>query len=445
MLVKEIPEDYAYLAHHGIKGQRWGIRRYQNADGTLTKLGRRRLGIDKSRRQIRKEAKEKRKQAEAAQKAADERAKLHEEMVRDPNKLYKYRNALSKEEIDSVMRDIEFNRKIKEIKKKDVDSALTTMQQVVDFSRKTSDLLGNAKSIYNLYAEAYNTFSKSGKKLTKIGEKKDDDSWERVLRTTDPEVLLANQQNLSNAQLKDLNTRVLNAKQIRSNLDSMKVIPEVVKDYSNQDGNNKDWSYVDKVQKGDKTYYVYDQDLYNKTFNAAKNKSVVELNDFRDNLANIVGNKMQSNNWTGGDQRKLETVRAALVAADEARSSPAVTKKADTKAPASNNVSGGAKGIKAQKWGVRQKESDHEYVDKFTKGDKTYYVYDRDLYNRTVEAAKGAKMKDINDFRYRLGEATIAKKQANNFTDVDRRRLDTINAALANLDEERYVGKHVKN
>lgn len=28
-----------YLMHHGIKGQKWGIRRFQNEDGSLTKRG----------------------------------------------------------------------------------------------------------------------------------------------------------------------------------------------------------------------------------------------------------------------------------------------------------------------------------------------------------------------------------------------------------------------
>lgn len=35
---------YGYLAHHGIKGQKWGIRRYENPDGTLTEAGKKRYG-----------------------------------------------------------------------------------------------------------------------------------------------------------------------------------------------------------------------------------------------------------------------------------------------------------------------------------------------------------------------------------------------------------------
>lgn len=35
---------YEYLAHYGIKGQKWGVRRYQNSDGTLTAAGKKRYG-----------------------------------------------------------------------------------------------------------------------------------------------------------------------------------------------------------------------------------------------------------------------------------------------------------------------------------------------------------------------------------------------------------------
>ena len=37
MIFSSAPNDY--LMHYGIKGQKWGIRRYQNPDGTLTEEG----------------------------------------------------------------------------------------------------------------------------------------------------------------------------------------------------------------------------------------------------------------------------------------------------------------------------------------------------------------------------------------------------------------------
>lgn len=40
---------YWYLAHHGIKGQKWGIRRYQNPDGSLTAEGMKRYGYSMSK------------------------------------------------------------------------------------------------------------------------------------------------------------------------------------------------------------------------------------------------------------------------------------------------------------------------------------------------------------------------------------------------------------
>lgn len=36
--------EYNYLCHYGIKGMKWGVRRYQNPDGSLTAEGRKRYG-----------------------------------------------------------------------------------------------------------------------------------------------------------------------------------------------------------------------------------------------------------------------------------------------------------------------------------------------------------------------------------------------------------------
>lgn len=41
--------EYDHLAHHGILGQKWGVRRYQNSDGTLTDLGKKRYRKDLDR------------------------------------------------------------------------------------------------------------------------------------------------------------------------------------------------------------------------------------------------------------------------------------------------------------------------------------------------------------------------------------------------------------
>lgn len=58
------------LYHHGVKGQKWGIRRYQNDDGTLTAEGKKRYGVES----VSEMSKETLKQYQADRKAAAKEA-----------------------------------------------------------------------------------------------------------------------------------------------------------------------------------------------------------------------------------------------------------------------------------------------------------------------------------------------------------------------------------
>lgn len=77
-----IPYSEDYLAHHGILGMKWGVRRYQNKDGSYTELGRKHYGSvhygfgDKVSRLERKAARMERKAEKLDTKAAKRRKRV---------------------------------------------------------------------------------------------------------------------------------------------------------------------------------------------------------------------------------------------------------------------------------------------------------------------------------------------------------------------------------
>ncbi len=81
-----------YIQHYGIKGMKWGVRRYQNKDGTLTAEGKKR---------------------EAAKDA--NRAE-----IQDRKEAYKNRRTLSDEEINTRVRRLEQEKRLKSLTEDDI-------------------------------------------------------------------------------------------------------------------------------------------------------------------------------------------------------------------------------------------------------------------------------------------------------------------------------------
>lgn len=79
----------SYLIHHGIKGQKWGVRRYQNADGSYTDAGRSRYGI-KAEKRIAKLTKYRDKKAKVSARKASDNRELAKQRKFDLEDLEKY-------------------------------------------------------------------------------------------------------------------------------------------------------------------------------------------------------------------------------------------------------------------------------------------------------------------------------------------------------------------
>lgn len=126
--------DNNELTHWGIKGQRWGIRRFQNKDGSLTEAGKKRRGIDDNDDDDTESTETKR-----------------ERLLKSTNasELYKNRNLLTTAELNERLNRIDTERRLSEAAAKESKpkkTAIDRVNTILKYGNKINEIYNFTKT-----------------------------------------------------------------------------------------------------------------------------------------------------------------------------------------------------------------------------------------------------------------------------------------------------------
>lgn len=267
------------LQHHGIKGQRWGIRRFQTKDGALTPRGQKRYNkeMDKlkaEKKRLRNEERTKKKMAKLdAMKSDIDKMKKgskeddkpletpeqkRERLLKstNPKELYEDRDALSTFELNERINRIDTEARLKS--KIVEEKQQTSMEWTNDKMQSAKRTLDNVTNLYKSVDNAYSSVANSaiGKTLAKqLGiepPKKEfdlNDFWNNRNKKTTQEIMDVNKRLMAEDSIrKRKEERDREAADASAKKQSEKEAKKKAKEARKQvDDYNKNWYENDRV------------------------------------------------------------------------------------------------------------------------------------------------------------------------------------------------------